>query len=44
MVKITIVNSLGKIVTLSTRDEYKARKFARALAAKGIKIVSFSRC
>lgn len=43
MIKITFINSIGRIVTVSMRDD-KAHKFAHALAAKGIKIVSFSKC
>lgn len=43
MVKIALVNSLGKTVTLTVKDERKARKFARALAAKGVKVKGFTR-
>ena len=43
MVKIIFVNSIGRNVTVFMRED-KARKFVRALVAKGIKIVSFSKC
>lgn len=42
-VTITVVNSYGKQVPLRFKDEKKGRRFARALSARGIKIVSFKK-
>lgn len=42
-VTITVVNSHGRQVPLRFKDDKKGRRFARALTAKGIKVVSFKK-
>ncbi len=42
-VTITVMNSHGKQVPLRFKDEKKGRRFARALCAKGIKIIDFKK-